>query len=329
MKHTLELKSLFAVILCFLMSSVSYGATIHQSNVRTAQHQLAPGAQVAIIPPRGSKVSSSFVGFQVGSTATIKITEQRGPFNQNIGSYTKDYWIQKGYTYKQSSNVVLNGQPAMLFELNRPDETGKELGVWLFVLGDTRRTILIEGAFPKGGPESQPIRRALLSAYLQVDQVGNRTPGFSVNVAGTPFQFAESVAGVRYYTPDAKPVPDPITNAFFSITKRNGPVAPEQQQEFLKKHASARLGEDGMADATLKPIVRAGLKGYELEANIDGARVRKRVQGSTRTRSLRGAYYLVALFAGDGIYIMEGVAAREATNNVGYFKRIASTFTLK
>ena len=316
-------------MLCFLMSSVAYGATIHQSNVRTAQHQLAPGAQVAIIPPRGSKVSTSFIGFQVGANATIKITEQRGSFSQNVGSYTKEYWTQKGYTYKQRSDVVLNGQPAMLFELSKSDESGNELGVWVFALGDARRTIFLEGSFPKGAPEAQAIRRALLSAYLQVDQVGNRAAAFSVTVAGTPFQFAETVAGVRYYTPDAKPVPNPLTNAFFSIGKISPVVPADQQQEFIKKHASARIAEEAMPEVALKPIVRAGLKGYELEGDVDGARVRKRVQGTTRTRSLRGAYYLVILFASDGAYVMEGMAARDASNNLGQFRRIASTFTLK
>lgn len=320
--------------LLFLYGTVAGAASaIYQNNVKTAQHVFAPGAKVAIIPPSGSRVSQKIAGFELPSAeATISFSERAGSYDTNVAGYTKEFFGNRGYTLQDTTNVVLNGQQARLFKLLYVDDKeGKELGVWMLVLGDSKRTITLEGRYPKqNAPVGDIIRRALLSSFLQVGQPENASGLFSVSTQGTDFRFVEDIAGVRYYTTDGQPVPTPIKRAVFSVGKRNTSVEDKEKRlAYSMELLTANLENKSFVIQSQNPIVLAGLQGYEIICSVDGARMNSGGSGFSKARVLKGAIYQVTLFDASGaVYIMQGVAVREAMNYMSQFKSIASSFKL-
>ena len=327
------LKGIFSILAVLLLfGAADAGSTIYQNNVKTAQHVFAPGAKVAIIPPSGSRVSQKIVGFDLASGGgTISFTERAGSYADNVGSYTKDSFGSRGYTLQDTTNVVLNGQPARLFKLLYvEDQEGKEFGVWMLVLGDSKRMITVEGRYPKENTSlGNTIKRALLSSFLQTAQPENASGGFSVSTQGTEFRFAEDVAGVRYYTTDGQPVPNPISRAVFSIGKRNANVEDKEKRlAYSMELLTAGLENKSFSIQSQNPITLAGLQGYEIMCRIDGVRLNSG-KGFSKARVVKGGIYQVTLFDASGtVYVMQGMAVREAMQYMSQFKSIAASFKL-
>ena len=318
----------------FLYGAVADAAsTIYQNNVKTAQHVFAPGAKVAIIPPSGSRTSQKVMGFELASAeATISFSERAGSYDTSIGGYTKEYFGNRGYTLQDTTNVVLNGQQARLLKLLYVDDKeGKEFGVWMLLLGDSKRTITLEGRYPKQSTSvGDAIKRALLSSFLEVGQPENAPGLFSVSTQGTDFRFAEDIAGVRYYTTDGQPAPTPIKRAVFSVGKRKTSVEDKEKRlAYSMELLTANLDSKSFVIQSQNPITLAGLQGYEITCSVDGARIKSGGGGFSKARVLKGAIYQVTLFDASGaVYIMQGVAVREAMNYMSQFKSIAASLKL-
>ena len=334
MKHKgIVLKGIFSILAVLLLfGAADAGSTIYQNNVKTAQHVFAPGAKVAIIPPAGSRVSQKIVGFDLASGGgTIAFSERAGAYADHIGGYTKEYFGSRGYTLQDTSNVVLNGQQARLFKLLHTEEQeGKEFGVWMLLLGDSKRLITVEGRYPKENTSlGNTIKRALLSSFLQTAQPENASGGFSVSTQGTEFRFAEDVAGVRYYTTDGQPVPNPIKRAVFSIGKRNANVEDKEKRlAYSMELLTAGLENKSFSIQSQNPITLAGLQGYEIMCRIDGVRLNSG-KGFSKARVVKGGIYQVTLFDASGtVYVMQGMAVREAMQYMSQFKSIAASFKL-
>lgn len=317
---------LVALFLCGVQAADAE-PTIYRNNVKTAQHVFAPGAKVAIIPPAGSRASQKFIGFELAADASITFSEKAGSYDSSIGGYGKESFGNRGYTLQDTTNVVLNGQPARLFKLLYVDDKEeKEFGVWMLILGDPKRTITLEGRYPKQSASAgDTIKRALLSSFMQVAQPENASGLFSVSVQGTDFRFAEDVAGVRYYTTDGQPVPNPIKRAAFTVGKQNKIVESEKRQAFSLELLTSSLEVKSYTIQSQNPIALAGLQGYEIICSVDGTKTRS--GGFSKSRVIKGGIYQVTLFdSSGGVYIMQGVAVREAMNYMAQFKSIAASF---
>lgn len=334
-----------AILILLLAASVCQAAPqVYKSNVLTAQHVVAPGTHVAIVPPRGAVQSKEFRGFELASRGiVIEIVERMGAsYASSEAKLTADALAQEGIKVLDTTKVTLNEKPATLLTCTAAWDAAEgeaaaagaeERGLLLFVLGNERLTTYLYGYYSLDDRSAvNTVRTSLLSAIFQTGQQReNDGGGYTLSSAGTSLKFAGEASQTRYYTVGGVPVGAEVESAIYSATTLTDNASAAERRGYAKKALERYLSSYDFEILGEQQISVGGLQGIELTAGFEGAVRRSRTSsGGTVRRSMPGRGYQAILFGSGGrVYVFQGVAVRDAELHLSEFKRITSTFTLQ
>lgn len=332
-RQVVILTALFAAAL----ANAAYAAApIYRNNVLTAQHVLVQGTHVRIIPPSGAQAAGSFRGFEIAPREIrIRIEERMGmPFQRTASTLTAEALKNEGITLLDSSKVTLNGNPAMLLYCSAIPGDGdrQQIGLLIFAFGDESISSLIYGTYPLADKGAAGLlRSSMLTSILQTGaQPPNAGGGYKLSSDGTSLKFAGEASMVRYFTVGGKKLAEELEDALFSSTQANRQIPQEERSAFADQAMEQYMSNYEYTVASKRGVSYAGLQGYEITADFQGARRRDRTaSGATRYRSMPGKGYLVILFDPKGVvYTLSGIAVRDADSYLAQFKSITRTFQL-
>jgi len=299
---------LFSVIL--IISQATLG--------QTGKHIAVPGTQCSIVPPRGFTVATNFNGLQdIKTGASIMITEMPAPYQELVNGFTADALKTRGMTLISKQEIDFNNSKASLLAITQP-ANGMIYEKQLLIFGDVNKTILVNGIYPQTskGMEAE-MKEALLTTIYNVEQNDDPMSSvpFIINVEGTPFKFANNMAGsLLYTTTGTVPSNGPILVAGSSLGAVNAQNRKQYAEERFRKLPD---GQSAIIKSTTEVVIDS-MQGYEIVAEGKDHQGRKQL------------IYQVMLFNDRGDYFMIlGQSSDDIENYLNIYKKIAQTFELK
>lgn len=345
MKKTKMFASVVLVSALVLLQAVLAAAApaVYKTNYLTAQHKHIEGTQVSLVLPSGAVQSKMFRGFEIQSRKiSCEVQEQRGAFETHAGTLTKEGLEADAIEVQDITDIMLNDRPAKLItgraynvasKFNTTEVTS-EIGVLLLVAGNGQTTTFIYGYYPladQGAPGL--LRTTLLSVVFGSGPGENTGGGYTLSTAGTGLQYAKELSMTRYYLPAGQTLEgDGVQTAQFTSTMLTGRQVPQDQQPVFAKETFERyLSSYEPTYGQPTSVTVAGMPGIELLADFTGAprKVRTASGGHVNRTSPGKAYQLVLFGTAGQVYVLQGIAVRDAESYVAQFKRMSSSFTLK
>jgi hypothetical protein len=317
---------------------VDAGTMIYKSNPLTARHVMVPGTHIAVVPPGGTKLSSSFSGFENEERRiTCEIRESLTPYERTEPSLTAEGLEENGIAVRDITDVNLNGNPAKLISGTysggdkASGETGEDIGVVMFVLGNEKLTVFIRGYYPQSDKSAPAqLRNSMLSAILEPKQNENPRGPYTISSAGTEFKLADEAGGTKRFTVGGAPFASTISDAIYISSFSTQPIAQDDQAGFANKAAEQFLSKYEYTILSKRNVSYDGLPGIEITADVKGNTRRvKTASGGTVTRPIPARGYVAVLFDpnSDSVYSFTGIALRNAESYLSQFIKITSTFS--
>ncbi|MDR1515911.1 MAG: hypothetical protein LBS45_09460 [Synergistaceae bacterium] len=314
---------------------------VYKNNPLTAQHVLVPGTHVAIVPPSGATLSSSFTGFlNEPRRVTCEIREVLTPFANIEPSLTPEKLEGEGIAVQDTTDVNLNGKPAKLIAgtysgadsaSTGVGEAGEGIGVVMFVFGNDRLTVFVKGYYPLSDKSAAAqLRNSMLSAILEPKQKENPAEPYTISAAGTEFKLADEAGGTKRFTIGGKPYGSTISDAIFISSFFTQAITRDEQAGFADKSAEQFLSKYEHTILSKRNIQYGGIPGIEIIADVKGNERRDRTaSGGTVMRPIPARGYVAVLFDpnSDLVYSFTGIALQNAEGYLSQFIRITSTFS--
>ncbi|GAA4374223.1 hypothetical protein GCM10023186_05600 [Hymenobacter koreensis] len=287
---------------------------------QTKDHVAVSGTKVSLIPPIGFSSAAKFSGFEQASTgASILVAELPSPYQQTAAGFTKSNLASRGMTLLQQEQVKLGGTPATLFSITQ-QANGITYLKQILAFGDPAKTVLVTATYPEQSRQIEgPIKAALLSSVYNAKQQSKALPEankFAVNVSGTKFKFAQSLAGsMLLYTPDGKVPSQAKDKALFMVGNSLSSVAVTDRKQYsierLKKLPEGQTNQV----RTINAVTINGLSGYEIVAD-----------GKGPNNETQLVYQTILFESNGGYYIIVGLTDNNFDTHLPLFKAIANTF---
>lgn len=299
------------ILLAFLLlGQIAFGQTEKLIKVS--------GTKCSLIPPSGFVTATNFSGFQnVETGASIMINELPVPYQSIVDGFTVDALKSRGMTLINKQNIDFNGSKAIIFNVTQP-ANGITYIKQMFVFGDTKGTVLVNGIYPEASKEVEAkIKEALLSIVYNNTQNDNPLDAatFTIDTKDTDFKLTKYMSGSLIYSTDGQiPTEKPTLIVGNSVAK-----APTQNR---RRYSEERLGKLPRGDQNIikeiKEITIDNLNGYEIVA-----------KGKTKDDKAE-LVYQVMLFNDNGdYYIIVGQSKEDFVKYLESFKKIALTFKRK
>ncbi|MDR1471326.1 MAG: hypothetical protein LBS75_02275 [Synergistaceae bacterium] len=307
---------------------------IYRSNVLTAQHVTLPGTHVAFPAPAGARPASDFVGFDLRSRGIkfVIIEKQGVSYSEAASTLTPEGLEALGIKLADSAPTTINNVPAAFITgSNISGGDDGSVAAQLLVIGNDKLTAYIYGYYPSADSSAaSTVRNALLGCIFDPSPVKADSGGYSLSSGGTPFKFSDEVGGIRYYTLDGEPVGKEVSEAFYMSAAADNDVAPEEKEGLADSMLAQFLSAYEYTVDSRRAVNFAGLSGIETIARFGGTpRKVRTASGGMVTRTADGKGYQVLLFDDFGrVYVLSGIAVKNADFHVSRFMRITSTFSI-
>lgn len=285
-----------------------------------AQATRVTGTSVALSPPAGFVPSSRFPGFERADLqASVMVTEIPGPVSELSRGMTTANLATRGMTLISSTKLVVDGRPALLLKVSQPTG-GMTVLKWMVVAGDSKRSVMIVGTFPKEHESlvGDAIKDSVLTArWVAGDAPRDHFEGLPFRVSPTTsLKVAGRVSNMVMLTESGEMGPQGPDAALFAVGSSLAPVDVSD----LKAFAVARAGQTkqlkGVQISEQGPITIGNETAYELVA-----------QGTDIATGRRVTLYQVVLPDAQGYVLMQGmVASSRAKAMVPEFRTAAQTF---
>jgi hypothetical protein len=191
------MKLLLKFILSIIITGSSFAQTSENGNVKnlitsnTELHVNIPGTRLFMIPPKGFKISETFVGFQKGDEQYIQIFDLNGgSFSSNSRNVNRKAYEDKGLKVLEYSEFKLNEYSVKYVHL----EGINNIASHQFIFGDSTFSVMIIGSYYIGEKEiSENIIASNNSTYY--DKSFTYDPieiaEFSINTSNSSFKFCQ------------------------------------------------------------------------------------------------------------------------------------------
>ena len=321
---------LLVAALFFMVPDISAGATIYKNNVLTAKHTAIPGTHVAVVFPNGASLTSSFRGFEAPDFGIeCRITEYiNTPYSESAGLLTDKSLEADGIKIISKNNAVINNENATLLSCTKGTEN--KSGLLILAVGDKRMTSLFYGSFPLNDKRAEKaLYDSIMSVIFQPQQKESNNGYYTLSTAGSTLKFASEANMTRYYTVGGKPVTNTVDDALFTCTIIMKDIKPNEYQTFLEATFANYMSQYEYKISARKTINYGGLNGFELNADMPGAKHRVRTSsGGIINKVMPGKSYQAMLFDNRAgiIYSFNGIAVRDSENYIGQFQRITASF---
>jgi hypothetical protein len=323
---------LIALALAAISGDAWAGPKVYRNNVLTAQHVAVPGTHVMVVPPSGSKPSSSFAGFEIEARGIrYEITETSAPYARTAPTLTTEGLGAEGVNAKDISDVDLNGSPARIIQGTATDSQGEEAGIVMFVFGNERFSVFVRGYYQQtDGAASNLLRNSMLSAIIASAQEKSTVEAYTISTAGTEFKLADEVGGTKHFTVGGQPYSSTLKDAIYSGASFSNAISPEEQAGFADKAAEQFLSQYEYAIINRRNVSYGGLPGIEITADVQGNfRLDRTASGGNVRRPIPARGYIAVLFDPDSdmVYSFTGIAVQNAESYLSQFVRMTSTFS--
>lgn len=322
------IKALIAsAMLCALCGSGADAASqIYKNNVQTASHVELKGTRVMIVPPRDSSPMARERGFEIRERGIkIEVESVGAPYAEAAKTLSQEELKKRGIELKSTTQVMLNGAPALLAE----GEVGDGGAALVLALGDSRESAVLYAVYPvRDAASDRLVRNSLLSViFAPPKRVAEDRELYELQVAGTDFEYDGETNYTRRYR-NKKDEP-----AEFSSTVIFRNVAPQDRHKFAEDAVSDALGRREHTLTSVRSVSYAGMQGIEITADYDaGVRHARTSTGARVKRSVPGELYQLVLFGQPGtqrgVFIMRGTASMNNDRYITQFRRIAGSIRL-
>jgi hypothetical protein len=145
---------------------------------------LLAGTHVALVPPHGFVESTSFVGFEHESGASILVAELPASYTELITGMTDARFEEQGITVSERQAVIVGGREATLIE-GTQEALGATFGKVLLLTGTDTLTAFVTGNYPI---DREAIGEDIRAAELSLSFDPNRSvdPQAALNFTITP-----------------------------------------------------------------------------------------------------------------------------------------------
>ncbi|MDR1019127.1 MAG: hypothetical protein LBL73_00080 [Synergistaceae bacterium] len=308
------------------------GPKVYKNNVLTAQHVTIPGTHVAIVPPGGAKLSSSFAGFEIEPrNVRCEITETLTPYANTAATLTPEDLEGEKIKAQDISDVDLNGKPAKIIAGTSVSDDDEDIGIVMLVTGNERMTVTIRGYYPQSDrAAATQLRNSVLSVILEPKQKESATESYTISAAGTEFQMADQAGETKRFTVGGQPFSSSLKDATFVSTSFTQAIDDSGRQEFAEGAAGRFLSQYEYTILSSRNINYGGLPGIEITADVKGNyRTDRTASGGTVRRQIPARGYVAVLFDpnSDLVFSFTGIAVINAESYLSQFIRITSTFS--
>jgi hypothetical protein len=276
------------------------------------------GTKCSMIPPGGFVAATTFSGFQNAEKgASIMINELPAPYQPTVDGFTAEALKTRGMTLISKATVDHHNKKATLIKVTQQANAATFVKQ-IFVFGDSKVTVLVNGMYPETEKEMEgQIREALFSTVYSAVQ--NDDPldavSFSIEVKDTEFKLAKYLSGSLIYSVDGKmPTERPILIIGNSVAK----IPAENQKRYAEERLKRLPRGEFNIIKELNELTIDNLKGFEIVAN-----------GQTKDGAPE-LVYQVMLFDDKGdYYIIVGQSKEQFDQYLGAFRKIAKSFRRK
>jgi hypothetical protein len=227
------------------------------------------GTLVDLDPPPGFTRMERYPGFENrAKEASIMVSELPGSTAEVRKGMTRENLAGRGMILLTTQTVVAGGKSALLLQVSQR-AAGREFLKWMLVTGDTKKSVMIVGSFPKASPAlSAPIKRALLSAKWSPSGPSSNFDGLTFRVDPAPkLKLGGRVGNLLVFSESGKIEPSNTTEAMLIVGSSYAEASVTDVEAFAKERASktTRIGPLKIIEG--RSVTTDGLPGYEIVAN--------------------------------------------------------------
>jgi hypothetical protein len=325
MRMTLCLSTLLAALLVGCSGSNNAEAEALQpdspASVPASALVPVPGTSVSLSPPSGFVSADRFPGFMKESTgSSIMVSEIPGPYAEVTAGFSDKRQMQaRGMTLLGNSSVKVDGQKAMLLEVEQP-AYGTLFRKWMLAVERPGGTALIVASFPKEErKQGEDLKAAILAAAFGKASDPANALAFTATPVD-PFQVAKVMGQNMILSPGGRfPLKD--ENAPFMVLglSVSEDLTIAEQKAFAERRVVSTATVKNITVEQTSPITIGRLSGCATTAKGEG-----------EDAATPLTIYQVLLFDESGYCVIQGVTpTTEKGKYIPIFKQIAKTFRMK
>ncbi|HYQ88353.1 MAG TPA: hypothetical protein VEU09_01845 [Candidatus Binatia bacterium] len=300
------------VLVIALLAWASMAPAAHAAPVQVL------GTGVALEPPPGFVPAQRFTGFERDvKSASIVVTELEGPAPKMQKGMTREMLASRGMTLIRSQTVRVHGKSALLLQVSQV-AAGTEFLKWMLVAGDTKKTVMIVGTFPKAANDlALPIKQAILSATWGGKVQAAPYEGLLFRADPTPvLKLAGRVGNALIFSESGSMTHGDPNQAILVMGNSSSAFSIANVEQFARDRAtrSTQVGE--LRNIVGRALTVDGLPGYEIVAEANDARTGREVRMYQLVLVEQKTYYLAQGF----------VPADRARVILDQFRQVTGTF---
>jgi hypothetical protein len=262
-----------------------------------------PGTRVFLSPPEGFAPSTRFSGFiKKEASASLAVTEIRGPYDQVIASFSKGELASRGMNLTASSLLTMGKNENLKASLIEYTQTafGQKFRKIACIFGDKTITTIVTGAMPDNGTSElfTSLKESAKSArYDPHARIESLDEGLPFSIADTKkLKKASRLQNVLLFTTTGKTDQAQGSSAIFAIGQSAGEVSVGDHETFARERLLQSPQVKNITIEKVAAVKQAGLEGEEFFAKGADA------QDGTPTY-----VYQTILFEKDGYFLLQGL----------------------
>ena len=284
-----------------------------------AQAVKVTGTAVVLVPPAGFVPSARFPGFERADLqASIMVTEVPGPVAALTAGMTAAGLASRGMTLISSTRPRVDNTPALLLHVEQ-SASGVTFLKWMLVIGDTAKSVMIVGTFPKSAESdlSAAVKASLLSARWNASPAPDHFEGLPFRISATStLKVAGRVSNMLLLTESGRLVQQDPDSALLAIGSSVAAVQIDDVKAFAERRAKQTKQLKNLRIVQGAATTVDGVAGHELIAEGIDSKTGKAV-----------TLYQVIVPDSSGYVLMQGmVSATRAEVMIPEFRRVVSTF---
>ena len=273
---------------------------------------------MSIDPPPGFALMDRLPGFEYpAQRATIMVSELPGSAVEVRRGMTRENLAARGMTLITSQTVRAAGGSALLL-LVAQRAGGVDFQKWMLVAGDSKRSVVVVGAYPKNITTlSLPIKRALLSAAWKAPGASSSQEGLTFRVTPTPrLKLAGRVGNMLLFSESGTTQPNDSTEAMLIMGSSYAESPITNVEAFARARASKTTRIGPLREIQGRALTLDGLPGYELVARTNDTQSGRELRMYQLVLADRTTYYLAQGF----------VTPQRAPLLVAQFRQVTGSF---
>lgn len=306
------MKLLLIILLVF--SGSVYGQNV--SNRITDKHVRIPGTRVYVIPPKGFKLATNFIGLTDDKNSMIQIFDlNNGNFYSNARNFNQENFEMKGIKVFESKIFQMNQCPAKYLFL----QGNEYMKAHEMIFGDSTFSVMLNGLYDTSNDEiGKEVKKCIFSAVydknIKIDEL--ETAPFMLDGSNSKYKFAKQAGGMYIYSLNGVVKESYEDEPYLIITIL--PVSTEYTLKMVSEFSLGSLERLGFSPKETNLLYQGKINGYEAYEAV--------TSGDLKNEK-RLMYHLV-ITHGDQIVFIQG-SSHNDTENLTEFQEIARSIKFK